>query len=130
VRTFFAFNPGQDVEKRTTDEKWSDDCMAYLRQHMPRRGVLFSTSLASRAEKAKAPMYTRMYDTMKLLGGPRSIQTEQIGRVADWKGMLDYGVELGFTAIETSPGGFEKRMTPEQALTYSRLLAKNAVGMR
>lgn len=128
VRTFLAFNPGQNIETRKQDPAWSMSMLDYMRKAMPRRGVFFSTSLD--AKQAKAQAYIDLYDAMRLHGGPRAIQTEQIGRVDDWEGMLDYGVALGMSAIETSPGGFQAKMPVAMAEKYAALLEANVNKLR
>lgn len=127
VRTFLAFNPGQNIDKAGTsqaqDPAWSFSMMEYMRKAMPRRGVFFSTSLD--AHHAKAQNYIDLYDHMMTTGGPRAIQTEQISRVDDWAGMLAYGVALGMCAIETSPGGYQSKMSPAEAEAAADLLRAN-----
>jgi hypothetical protein len=127
TRSFLSFNPGQDFDKRSVDEAWSREMIAYVRAALGDRGVLYSTSLDAQA--VKAPAYQRLYSAMKVAGGPRAIQTEQTGRVDDWDGMMRYGTSLGFQMVETSAGGWEQRQTVEQAKAYSSALASNARGL-
>jgi hypothetical protein len=126
-----SFNPYQTVTpdgRGSTDLAFTLATMDYGRARYGKRFVLANNSLNDTADGSvgRGSTYTAMYDHMRTLGAPISIQTSTAPRMHDLAGVLELAIGMGANVVEL-PRGYDKPgsnayLAPEQLAAYDARL--------
>ena len=109
TRSSVAFNPYQVIVKKTdgtysgkTDNAFTLSMMDYCRSSLGARCVLENNSIRSTNMGAD---YDAIYNKMKAMGGPITLQTATPARIGDWRATLGWAANtIKANAVELNSG--------------------------
>ena len=126
TRSGLSFNPYQRINpdgSANNDVDFSIEMMGYCRQILGERCVLENHSI--RSTNDQGPLYDKLYDAMKTLGGPIGFQTATPDKIGDLNLTLRWAVAQGAAHVEL-PISYKTDASPTSLLTYNRQLISNA----